>query len=863
MIRQFFSAFSSTVHIDVGKIVSQIHLVNRKEKAPLFSSACTANAAEEAFRPQFLCPLARASEHVIPELDLAAMQVLFSVKGSRKTHVCFRVYGRKDRAPRVDLRLSHEQIEERRAALDIAPPDTYEDTPVLLAAADVFSPEDWASLSWEDSPYQLVVAPCGEEDEPDLLTASWTYFQIPCAWDVDIVEAFANERLILMGDRLTSLGSVKGATVEPRTKETNATMELSAEEQSLISLAMRGLGGKQTGFSNHLTNAIVEREDGRFFAMTSWASMVVLKRSRKTGNYYAHSLYYHSTSRALYVLRRGAMDLAEALREDTERLEALGREIAEARAAASEETGDVGTREGEVRLARQALDKEAGYLHDLETTERELRGEGRIDLAKAYEGPLVDQRKKVAERSKALEEAFLKLELARDRHRARMEEIDESIAPLREEEEERRRKIREGGAVLQEWSILREPVAIVDGTADFDYSSTPSPGWCQISFEEDELPLTHAITSGISSCAGGVTFTVNDGSPDVILFWHVDASPTVPVKDVIAELYPDLEKCPALRSIVSIHPSVAEMNKYRKDNMYPRSIRDRCETVFLARGSHLYDELSAVVCGSDDFGVDVTDPDNVCLVFTNDMDKRTYTEKTVDSRTESGLSIGLCDHRANIYGDYRFKGKPIDDTSALKSHLARLFTAEVSEVTAHKAKHAKVCRLTGLGSDLFDALQSAPTCFTVLASPCFALGAKGDLEIGHGSPKSHYWWRPGPVLPPESKDEKEKEKGGEKDEKEKEKEKGGDEMPPKKPVLEPAGRGPHSLRDEEVEEWCHDNCHMCGRSPVRARYSCSPRCPNHHVKLCVPCGSGITMKTCSTCGTDVEIWDMSHNEPWR
>lgn len=845
--RSFWSAFSSAVHIDIGRISSRIYLVNRKEKAPIFSSACTGHAAEEAFRPAFSCPLARESGRVVQRLELAAMQVLFSVRGSKKSHVCFQVRGRKDSAPRVEVRLSQDQIEALRRARDIVPPESGEDGELqLLAAADVLSAEQWDSLSWEHSPYQLVVAACGADDPPDLLSASWTYFEIPRAWDIDIVEAYARERLILLGDRLESLGAVKRAAVEPRTAGTDATMSLSLEEQTLLSLVMRGLGGGQNGYSKHVTNAIMEREDGRFFAMTSWASMIVLKRSRKTGMYYAHSLYYQSKDRALYVMRKGAMDLAEQLREDTERVEAIDKEIAKARTAASAESGAVGTCENEVRGAKQSLDKEVGYLQELEIQEKALRDEGQTQFADAYAVTILSQREKLARASERLEQAHLELDAAQRRYEAK---IGESLAPLLKEREQ---KISQGGVVLREWSIRREPVAILDGVGDFDYDKKPAPGWYQIAFEEDELPLTHAITSGISSCAGGVTFTVDEGSPDVILFWHVDAPPTVPVKDVIAELFPDLAICPALRSIVSIHPSVWEMNKYRKDNLYPRSIRDRCETVFLARGSHLYDDHCAVVCGSDYFGLDVSDPEDVRLVLTNDMDKRTYVERGVDSRSEGGLSIGLCDFRANIYGDYRFKERAVETTSALKAHLSRVSSPDVSEVSEDKVKQAKICRMGGLGQGLFRALRRAPTCFTVLDSPCFALGAKGDLEVGRGPLESHYDWKPGPVLPPPKPESEGSTRGVDA-------KKVSDERP--QTVVE-SGSGPHSLPKHELDAWTSGSCALCQHSPVRARHSCSSGCVHHRAKLCVPCASSIAVRTCASCGAKIELWDMSHDQAW-
>lgn len=839
--KSFWSAFSSDVIVDVSRIQARVHLVHRLTKTMIISQACEKEAKDTAFRPHFWAPLVRPDERVVQLLNLDVMDVLFALKGSKKTHACFQIYSRSGRAtPVIEARLTNEQVAERAKKVPSSVNELYAGLePTRLAAADVFSPEQWETLSWKESPYQLVVVPSGADDAPDLLTASWTYFQVPSAWDVDIVEAYGDERVILLGDAVTCLAAVKGAQITERTAETDAEIALSKREQNLVSMAMQGLGEKQTGFSQHLTNTIIERPEGRFFAATSWASVIVLKRS-KDGTYRVHSLYHHGDDRALYVMRRRARRVAHKLVETSARIQKIDEQMVDARKAAIEERSAVANLQVKIRALREKRDKSDAYARELVTTTRQLMGTGQPDdtaIAIAYAETIAAEREKQRLLDHELSIAEGELAEAEKVLAAKMEGIEQDLAPLVKERAALNEKIHAAKEQLERETIRRMPDASVDGSADFDYDVKPQPGWRQIVLGPDELTLTHAVTMGISSCAGGVTFTAGEGPPDVIIFWHIDAPPTVPVKEIIESLWPDLDACPPLRTIVSVHPSVWELNKYRKDILYPAAIRDRCDTIYLARGSHLYDSGCAVVAGSDYFGVDVSNPDSVSLVFTNDFEKRTPIERGVSQSSVAKLSIGLCDFNENIYGDYRFQDKPIKDPSSFKEYLARLNDGDaVIEVRADKAKHGRVCRLPGLGLGLFDALKSAAGCKAVLDLGCFALGEKGDQELGGISAEKHYAWHPGPARPsPKSKQQEPID------------------IPEKIEIQE---------TDEEPPLPEQASCYLCAKPGVRARHSCTDGCRFHGTKLCTQCAEGITGKNCLACREPIVLWDMSHNTPW-
>ena len=879
--RSIFSAFSSTVIVDTTKIQARIHLVNNLKSPAICSGAYEANAQDDSFRPGFWLPLERKEQRVVQVVDLSSLQVLFAIKASKKTHACFQVYSRNSGKPLIEARLSKEEVETlklpKKATMSCLSGTSVSGggmaqayaslEAVLLRAAHVFSPEQWKELHWKDSPFQLVVVPADAKAAPDFNTASWTYFQVPSAWDVDIVEAHSGEKVLLLGDSLESLEAVPGVKIEPRTEKTNNAIFLTGEEKTAVGLAMKGLGGKQTQFSENITNAIVERAGG-FFAATSWASVIVLKRSKKDGKYYAHSLYYSSTNRALFVLSEEALALAAPLKQASERIQALDKEIVEDRR--SEEKSKVASIQQALIEATKKRDKVKEYFEVLVIKQDELRKEQGLahaqELVQSYDTPIDVVLKELqplgAEVSRLEHELKEKQKLLDIKEAA----IEELVAPKFAERELLMKEIAAARKKLEKQSILREPEATIRGSSDFDYTAEPVPGWHQVVFTPGEIPLTQAVTVGISSCAGGVTFTA-EKLPEVIIFWHIDASPTVPVKTIIEQIWSDLDTCPSLRTIASVHPSVWELNKYRKDNLYPEAIQARCETIFMARGKHLYDEGCAVVAGSDYFGVDVTDPSNPVLMFTNDFDKRVMSERRGDRSTTAGLSNTLLDLKEDIFGDYRFDDYPIATTDQLEQYLNRLEgerdvvtkfsdlseglettlysklkagTMFVNKVCADKVKHAKFCCLGGLGVGLFDALKKAPTCLALLDLDAFSVGQKGDQELAHLPVDTHYDWRPGPILPETGKEQ---------------------EPEPKKPVEKSVLPSTPEAGLIDPEPWRKQPCANCGRESVRGRYSCSPQCKHHRAVLCVSCADGIKSSHCQ-CGAKIELWDMSHDVPW-
>ncbi len=133
-------------------------------------------------------------------------------------------------------------------------------------------------------------------------------------------------------------------------------------------------------------------------------------------------------------------------------------------------------------------------------------------------------------------------------------------------------------------------------------TSASKSGWNVFDLRPRHIVLEAAITVGISACAGGVTCSAEE-DPEWLIVWHIDATPSVPLPYAIQELIPDYENLPGLRSICFLHANPWELNKYRKENLYPAKILDKCETFSLMRGPHLSQELAVYSCGQDYFGV--------------------------------------------------------------------------------------------------------------------------------------------------------------------------------------------------------------------------------------------------------------------
>jgi hypothetical protein len=840
------SAFQKPVTMDSAQVTGRIYLVNLANTPAIWSKQYGDKPADDAFRPEFVAPLVRGRDgRITKELDLDHLRVAFALKARTTTHACFRVYTRNDPKPRLEARLSWDEVEKRKRSLELTLPTVAFAglaKVVWLKAEDVFPAEQWSQLDAERSPYQLVVLASGKEGEPDLKTAALTYFQVPSEWDIDIVEAAAAERVILLRDDLGGLKPFKGAKIVPRTDEGDAAakLELTEEERAAVSMAL-AVAGKDEGYIAHVINALIQRGEG-YFAATSWASMIVLKRRTDRPGYYAHSIYYHA-QRCACALTKGDVARAPELEPLKAKWGVLVKRISEAWKGATAENTELYRAESDLREAQGALDAEASP----ESAKKPAAGtkpSGSSAVKTPDVAALEERVAKANERVTRAKEARAKKEA----------EIEKGL----EAEKEELARLRAEAAKRFARGVL-PPCATVDGSADFvrsrlsDTKPSEDPGaglwvWHQVVFKANEFPIDMAVTNGISSCAGGVTFTVNDGPPDVIILWHIDAPPTVPVRAAIQELFPDLSKCPKLRTIASVHPSVWELNKYRKDNLYPRAVQERCETVFLARGAHLFDNYCAIIGGSQYFGLDLRDPKSVTLFFTNEFE-RAFNERAIDKRTPAGLSVGLLDYGDDLYGDYRFMGEPVDNRERLTAHLDRLEggSQTLPAVNADTKKGRKLCEMRDLGVSLFDGLRGASTCRRVLDLACFAAGVKGDQQLAGIPWAKHHFWEPGPVGPA---------------------------------ALVPARATPASEQydvklQEEHDFRAEDHdvkgpeklppaalCHNCMTNPPRANAACAGVCPA--LLLCAGCADSLKKNgsVCPNCRNPMKITDSRDGRPW-
>jgi hypothetical protein len=244
-----------------------------------------------------------------------------------------------------------------------------------------------------------------------------------------------------------------------------------------------------------------------------------------------------------------------------------------------------------------------------------------------------------------------------------------------------------------------------------------------------------------------------DGKPDVLLMWHIDGTCTIPVRHLILQLWPDLAKCPALKTIAYIYPTASELDKYRKDNLYPQEIHDRCDTVFLLRGTHVYDSEFVVSCGSDLFGVDVSDPDSVAMIFSHDIGPHRL--GSLKSATDGDLPGLVLDVQDLVYGDYDFLNKQKPDKSNLTTLRNSLRDNEAvvrPKMNGEMIKASPTCRLP-ITNAVFDDLAKRGT---VASLDGFFCGDKSEQVLAKRSLEEVEKNRFTPGLVRKSKVEKEK-----------------------------------------------------------------------------------------------------------
>ena len=217
-------------------------------------------------------------------------------------------------------------------------------------------------------------------------------------------------------------------------------------------------------------------------------------------------------------------------------------------------------------------------------------------------------------------------------------------------------------------------------------------------------------------------------------------------KIVLPVAQPDLDTCPALRSIGTVFPNPWEINKYRKENLYPEAIRDRCETILMPRGSGLYSELNSVGCGQDFFGVLFSGSGQPSLAFSYDFDARIDGFLSRARKRDPGeVSVTLLDYRAGVFGTYRYNDTDIEDQD--DDGMATLLDLTLSGdpgLRDDKKAHSRVAILDGLGSGLHG--QLAGIASPVLETPGFFACERAELHVaGHNDKRWLFVPIPEPV----------------------------------------------------------------------------------------------------------------------
>lgn len=594
---------------------------------------------------------------------------------------------------------------------------------VTLPLAAVFTAKQLQTVDWVQSPYRLLASANGEIDDGATEPAawSWTYLHVPNAWNVNITPRVADARLLLLEDDLAGLSAVAGVRVVARSDDTDDIVDLPrnvrdrtnfitgqkapGQLQSCID-ALTGKG--YTGYDPNISNVMWELDDGTWDVATSWASVAVLQHDAQAG-------VYHLTS----ILTLGKRDLLRITCKSREDAGPL-----------------IGSALRQLKTYKEALEHLKRVLAN-PSLPGEMAVRAREKVQEIYDGLKGDmptvlalggltELPKIAPAAEAVE----RLRLVTEAHSRILVQCAERKAPFNK-------------------AVNYDRSGELEGAKDFHYARNKErkfEAWNQYFFPRG-IVVNKAVTRGISSCAGGVTFACDkDGPPSVIILWHIDAGPSVPVKALIHQLWPDLERCPDLRTLAYVFPDQGEPNKYRDSMMYPAAIRDRCKTVFLSRGPHLGVSTFNVGSGSDYFGV-VAAKGVMDLCFTHDILKRTdMIGKRRDANTDGEVAVTLKSFHRSVFGTYKYRAIAVgaSDLGAMRRYMAKV-AANDDEVKADKFASCHMCRLPAIGLGLFNAVDACARPMGQLA--CFVLGQKLELEFANTSIEDvlDSRWRPGSV----------------------------------------------------------------------------------------------------------------------
>ncbi len=781
----------SNVSLGPPAPVVSVQLVNRGKSKELASTSFSTATAKDAFavghREKFFMPLQRQDGLCVDILDPSATELVIEVEEgkARQPGTLYgaffqRAHGKRsskgskgaEDVPVADFVLELSGMEGKKVESEAGARMRY-----VVPAKTVIDVRLAKFLVWDGSPYQLVVS-SAEELTP--AASAWTHFHVPSEWDVNVAEALGPAQVLMLNEDLQPLvdagiGAKAQALANPNLEGEKPagreTFELSIEAEAALRKLLQAAG---MDIDWNAGNYLVESEAG-YYVSTSWASMVHLFRNDEDGHYYMDALYCSGDVRRAYRATMAAMASAG------ERQEA-GQVYVKPLEAVGDVRRRVGDYAGLVHKLRWSLEPSTEVFKEYMEAEQSLKGglfvHGQIglkmkpgDIAKVVAAQMQERHPALCARyEKAKKEREEAIRDQRADCERRWREANQAIAALHDNGEllsflaeesinfklepsvpweierldhteteanqvrlsldEIYNALTDGRKRVTSEGLVEPVTAMVEGVKDFDTGGKPlgkGADWKQFLFKP-ALRVTHAVTAGISSCAGGVTIST-EKVPAHVFLWHVDGNLSIPLRPELERLWPGGKGMPDLRSVVSVNPSPWELNKYRPENLYPADTLDRCQTVYLPRSCHFYASYP-VVAGGDRFGVDVSG-DAVTLAFTYDFDKRAEPLTQWRDPEDADLPEILLDFGVDLYGAYRDQEAEIEDPKALAKYINDVLTGAPSERNAIKRRKRetanKSCRVPAFTAASFETLAGA--CSAFLQAECFHAGEKGDQEI--------------------------------------------------------------------------------------------------------------------------------------
>ncbi len=744
--------------------VVAVRVRNRADKAALTSASFAAQAGAEVLgrvvEEPLILPLVRVEGVCINLLDFSSTDLVVDLergKAPLPVRLYVRVYQRAfghagASVPHGGL-LGETVIDLAKAKAKSDDIDEPALTRITLNPADALPDEVARLMTWQASPFQIVVS-----SDPDFEpgASAWTHAHVPSEFDILLAEYVAGVPVKMLGDSpmvLADLGigatvaAVANPAIDAEAPKGRETFAMPADKEVALGqlLNATGLGTIDTNFNSYL----IEVAPGEWYVATSWASMAALQRNPDDDCYYLRSLYWSGSMRGAFVAT--AADLAQpGARAAGEAVNRLNRVMALVTAARSALNTASNLTSAQYAVLFPLIrskdfysamwswndDERAQAAHGTRFRDAYATAVLQVSALKASD----EARIFLADRD--LDTSALRLSVCRDDAMPIVYtvELAECAALC-----DRMYKAMFGARTDLLQKGLRLGGIEVEGVKDFDLESgnrlAPGADWMRHVFDPP-LKVTCVVTAGISSCAGGVTVTVDEdpAAPEHVILWHLDASLSIPLLCEMERVWPKGKGAPPMRSLAVVTPSLWELNKYRMDNLYPEAVVGDCNTAFLARSSHWYAE-QPVVAGCDLFGLDLRTAGQADLVFTYDIDKRTeplgmFRDVAADSEDAAPL---LAHFRRNLLGAYRHDEADPRTPKEMTEYVATVATRVQQDVVAiRRAKREtnnKSCRIPRMSGPLVDAVakQSTP----LLETDVLLAAEQGEQELSHHT--AHRW----------------------------------------------------------------------------------------------------------------------------